>query len=122
MARLSIGLGVILIVLGVGAYFGTGRSSITALIPAMLGAVFVTLGFVALRERARKLAMHGAVLVAVIGIIGSLMRPLKTLFSGDPFDFSTAVVAQFVTAGLCLIFLVLAVRSFVSARMGRPQA
>jgi uncharacterized membrane protein YeaQ/YmgE (transglycosylase-associated protein family) len=118
MARLSIGLGVILVILGISAYFGTGRSSITALIPAFLGAAFLLLGWIALNERARKHAMHGAVLVALLGIIGSLMRPAQALFSDAGLDFTTAVVMQLITAGLCLIFLVMAIRSFAHARLG----
>jgi uncharacterized membrane protein len=118
MARLSIGLGVILIILGVSAYFGTSRSSVTALIPAFLGAAFVILGAVALKPGARKHAMHVAVIVALAGIVGSLMRPAKALLSDTGLDFTTAVIMQLVTAALCLIFLVLAIRSFAHARLG----
>lgn len=121
MARLSIGLGVLLIVLGVVAYFGTGQSSWTALIPSIIGAVFAVLGWIALNERARKHAMHAAVLVALLGLIGSLMRPLKALFSDAGLDVNTAVVVQFITAALCLVFLVLAIRSFGRVRLAaRP--
>lgn len=123
MARLSIGLGVVLIVVGVSAYLGTGRSSITALIPAFLGAAFVALGFIALKPGARKVAMHIAVVVALAGIIGSLMRPLKAMFSDAGLTMNTAVIMQFITAGLCLVFLVLAIRSFAHARLGAsPRA
>jgi hypothetical protein len=50
--------GLILIVLGLAAYFLTGRASVTALIPAFFGAVFVILALVARNESARKHAMH----------------------------------------------------------------
>jgi len=122
MARLSIGLGVILIILGVAAYFGTGQTSITALIPAFLGAAFALLGFIALSERARKHAMHGAVLVALLGIIGSLMRAVPKIFSDAGPQWTTAVIMQLITAALCLIFLVLAIKSFANARLDGSAA
>ena len=34
MAKITVGLGFVLIALGLGSYFGTGRASVTALIPA----------------------------------------------------------------------------------------
>ena len=37
MARLTILLGIALIILGLGGYFGTGRESATALIPVLFG-------------------------------------------------------------------------------------
>ena len=49
--------GLILIVLGVASYFLTDRVSVTALIPAFFGAVFVILALVA-QERGRAQACH----------------------------------------------------------------
>ena len=117
LPRTTIGLGVILIVLGIAAYFGTGRSSITALIPAFLGLALAGLGALALaKPPARKHAMHAAVVVALLGLVGSLMRPMRTLFSEEPLVFNTPVIMQLITAVLCLIFIVLSVLSFVAAR------
>ncbi len=48
MAKITFGLGLVLIVLGLGAYFGTGRESLTALIPAFFGLPLALLGVVAL--------------------------------------------------------------------------
>ena len=59
--------GIVLIALGVASYFLTGRTSMTALIPAIFGALFVILALVARSEAARKHAMHGAVMLALIG-------------------------------------------------------
>ena len=53
--------GLILIVLGLASYFLTGRVSVTALIPAFFGSVFIILALVARNESARKHAMHAAV-------------------------------------------------------------
>ena len=61
MAATTRTFGLILIVLGLASYFLTGRVSVTALIPAFFGAVFVILALVARNESARKHAMHAAV-------------------------------------------------------------
>ena len=51
-------VGFLLVLLGVVGYFGTGRASVTALIPALVGAVFLVLALVARNPDARKHAMH----------------------------------------------------------------
>ncbi len=48
MAKITIGLGIVLIALGFGSYFGTGQASVTALIPAFFGLPLLLLGLVAL--------------------------------------------------------------------------
>lgn len=50
MTKTTIGLGVLLILVGVGAYFGSGTKSITALIPAFFGLPISLLGIAALQE------------------------------------------------------------------------
>jgi hypothetical protein len=51
MARTTMLFGIVLIVLGVVGYVGAAAVSVTALIPAMFGAVLVLLGWIA-SERA----------------------------------------------------------------------
>ena len=60
MAKITIGIGFVLIALGVGGYFGTGRESWTALIPAFFGLPLALLGVVALKDHTWKHAMHVA--------------------------------------------------------------
>ena len=120
MASTTIALGVVLIVLGLAGYFLTGMTSITALIPAFFGLVLALLGFVARDERKRKHAMHGAVLVALLGFAGSVPGLLKI---GDYFNGTAArpaaVISQSVMAVLTLGYIILAIRSFVAARRNR---
>ena len=66
--------GLLLIVLGVASYMLTGRTSVTALIPAIFGAVLLICSLVALNEPARKHAMHAAVAVGLIGALAALGR------------------------------------------------
>ena len=64
-------VGVILSAIGLFGYFGSASEnpSPTALIPAAFGVVLIVLGLVAHRASARMHAMHGAVLVALIGFL-----------------------------------------------------
>ena len=119
MARLTIIIGIGLIALGVGGFFGTGQSSWTALIPAFFGLPIAGLGVRALNEKLRMNAMHGAVLLGLLGLVGSLIGPTIKLFKADPFELSTSVVLQLIMAVICLIFVVLCVRSFIAARKSR---
>ena len=123
MASTTIAFGVVLIVLGVAGYFGSGAVSVTALIPAIFGVVLAPLGVVARNEAMRKHAMHGAVLVGLLGFLGSargLLR-LPALMSGGEVARPAAVIAQSVMAILMLLFVALCVRSFINARVRRSS-
>lgn len=110
-------VGFILIVVGIVGFVASGADSPTALIPAVLGAVLVVLGFIANRENARRHAMHAAMLVALLGIVGTAMNlaDLPQLFSGEA-DRPLAVIASAVTAVVLLVYLVIGIRSFIAAR------
>ncbi len=118
MARLTIVYGLLLIVLGIGSYFGTGQESKTALIPALFGVPILLSGVVALRDHLRKHAMHAAAALALLGFIGSAPGLVKVfaLLGGGEVARPNAVIAQAVMALLSLVFLVLCVRSFINAR------
>ena len=109
--------GLILIVLGVASYVLTGRTSITALIPALFGAAFVICALVARNEAARKHAMHAAVAIGMVGMLAALVRGVPAAFRGDVTR--PAVMAQLAMAGLLLIYVALGMRSFVAARNAR---
>ncbi len=117
MPSVTLALGVALIILGLAGYFLTGAVSLTALIPAAFGLVIALLGLIARDERKRKHAMHAAVVVALLGFLGSV-RGLRHI--GDVFDGTAvrpaAIVAQTIMAVLTLGYIVMAVRSFVKAR------
>ena len=117
---ITIALGVALIIVGLGGYFLTGAVSLTALIPAAFGLVIALAGVIARDERKRKHAMHAAVVVALLGFLGSIRGLLQI---GDVFDGTAArpaaIVAQTIMAVLTLGYIVIAVRSFVQARVNR---
>ncbi|MBA3715575.1 MAG: hypothetical protein H0W76_24490 [Pyrinomonadaceae bacterium] len=124
MAKATIGFGLALILVGIAGYFGTGRSSPTALIPAVIGLLLAVLGAVALREHVRAHAMHGAVVVGLLGFLGSASGLLKlvTWLAGGVVARPAAVVSQSITAILCAVFVVLCIRSFINARRQRTAA
>ena len=124
MASTTIVFGVILILLGLGGYFGSGMASITALIPTLFGVLLAALGAIAKNPERRKLAMHVAVTVGLIGFLGSVPGLLKAgaLISGGPLERPMAVAAQSVMAILMAIFVAMCVKSFIDARRNRAGA
>jgi hypothetical protein len=120
MASTTTALGVALIVLGLAGYSLTGAASVTALIPAFFGAVIALAGLIARDERRRKHAIHAAVVVALLGFLGSIRGLLQI---GDVFDGTAArpaaLISQAIMAVLTFGYIVLAVRSFIAARRSR---
>lgn len=120
MAKLTILVANILIFMGVGGYVASDMVSFTALIPAFFGVPLEILGILALAESRRKHAMHGAVMVALIGFLGSVPGLLKVgqLMAGEA-ERPMAVGMQAAMAILLAIYIALCVRSFIAARKAR---
>jgi hypothetical protein len=123
MANLTIVVAGIMILMGVGGYVASDMVSPTALIPAFIGLPLGILGVVALAESRRKHAMHGAVMLALIGFAGSVPGLLKVgaLLAGEA-ERPMAVAMQTVMAVLLAIYIALCVRSFITARKARLAA
>ena len=118
MANVTIGFGALLIVLGLGGYFSTKRVSKTALIPAFFGVPILGLGIAAaLCDQCRSGSLYGAAGVAVFGFLGSArgLPGVWNLLAGRPVPRPAAAIAQSVMAGLCLVYVVLAVWSFLAS-------
>jgi len=117
MPSVSITCGIVLILIGVLGYvYGlmTGHASITAFIPAIVGILLAILGFAARSKvNLRKHLMHAAVL---IGLVGFLLPAVRLLSKLSELTFSASVLSQVLMALVCLLFVVLAVRSFIEAR------
>lgn len=121
MAHVAIVSGIILILLGGISYFASGGVSVTAWIPAFFGAPLIALGTLARNERYLKHAMHGAALLALLGLAGSArgVPAALRLATGGDVARPAAAVAQSIMAVVCVVFLILAVRSFVETRRSR---
>ena len=117
MPTTSILFGSLLIVIGIIGYgYGltTGHASPTALIPAAFGIVLAILGFAAKTiEGLRKHLMHAAVLIAFLGFIITAGRLLSKI---SEFSLGAASVSQLSMSVVCLLFVLLSVRSFAAAR------
>lgn len=118
MAQTTLGFGLGLILLGVISYFATDRASVTALIPAFFGVVFVILGQVMRDPAKAKHAGHAAATLALLGLIGSArgIPSTLTLIQGGEVERPEAAVAQAVMAVVCAVFIALGVKSFRDAR------
>ena len=120
MAKLTIALGALLIILGIAGFVATGSEHPTALIPAGAGVLFVILAIFALNPNARKHAMHAAAALALLGFLGTIDGVIKTiqLASGATVARAPAAISKAIMSILCLIFVGLCVRSFINARRG----
>lgn len=105
---LGIILGIVLVVLGVGAYVLSDFASITALIPAVFGVLVAILGVVGYQETDRqRLAAYGIGLLAVLGLLGSTrgIPDIIALLTGEAVESTIAAVAQGTMIVICLVLL-----------------
>jgi uncharacterized membrane protein len=123
MAKFSIVIGIILTILGLVSYFGISSESITALIPAFLGVPVLVSGFLALKEKYLKHAMHAAAVLMLLGFAGTVGGLIKffRMIDGEVFERPSAITIQAIMCFLCLIFLVFAIKSFIDARRKRSE-
>lgn len=123
MANVTIGFGVVLVALGAVGYYGTGQTSLTALIPLIFGLLLVICGAFARDERRRKSAMHAAAFVGLLGFLGPLrvLPQMVALAGGGEVAHRAAVLDQLAMLVICGIFLALCVRSFIAARRSRAS-
>lgn len=112
--------GAVLIVIGVVGYAITGGASLTALLPSVLGVPILGLGVWAGDEARRRTAIHAALVLALLGFLGTLMNvvQLPAVLAGDEVARPQAVVVSSITALVCAVYLGFGVRSFMAARRG----
>jgi uncharacterized membrane protein len=112
-----------LLLLGLGAYFGTGAQSVTALIPAFLGIPVLLCGLVALKTGRPKMPAHIALVFALLGVVGGAMGlpHLPALLSGGEVARPTATLTQSLLFILSVAYLILGIRSFIQARRLRTS-
>jgi hypothetical protein len=122
MAPITLLFAVTYILLGVGGFVMTGSVHKTALIPCAFGILFVLFGLLAFKENMRKHAMHGAVLIALLAFLGTAkaLPHLPDLFRGTA-EKPAAIITQSINAGISLLYILLAVRSFIQARRARSS-
>jgi predicted Na+-dependent transporter len=123
MAKLTIGFGILLILLGVFGYIATGSAHPTALIPTWIGILFVIFGLMANTEDAKKrmLWMHVSVTVALLTFLGMIPAAIDCfrLAHGVSFPYPAAVEEKAALGLFSLIYVLFCVRSFIAARRSR---
>ena len=123
MAKVTIGFGFALVLLGALGFVLTGNTHLTALIPCGFGTVMAVAGALAVTNdvKRRMIWMHVAVTVGLLGFLGSFSRAIDEYIQahGQPLAHPVAVYDQAAMAAICLVFVILCVRSFIAARQSR---
>ncbi|MEI6598113.1 MAG: hypothetical protein WCL22_03635 [bacterium] len=120
MAPITLLFALAYILLGLGGFVLTGSTHKTALIPCAFGILFVLFGLLAFKEKLRKHVMHAAVLIALLAFIGTAraLSHLPELFNGTA-EKPASIITQSLNAGFSILYIILAVRSFIQARRAR---
>ena len=123
MAKVTIVFAALLIALGLVGFIGTGSQHYTALIPAAFGlllAIFGALSFSPDPGR-RKLFMHINVTLGLLGFLGTALGLIQwfQMLAGAAVKNPPATQSKAAMAILCLVYVVLCVRSFIAARKAR---
>jgi hypothetical protein len=123
MAKITVLVGILLILLGGVSYILTGHKFPTSLIPVAFGVLLVTFGRMAETpvQKRRMLFMHIAVTVGLLGFLATAPALVQVveLFKGKLFSYPAAIEEKAAMSALLLIYVVLCVRSFVVARRSR---
>ncbi len=120
MAKVTLLFAALFIALGLVGFVGTGSQHPTALIPAALGLLLGVFGGLSFSPNAakRKLFMHINVTLGLLGFLGTGLGLLQWfhMLAGAAVKNPPAVESKAAMAILCLIYVVLCVRSFITAR------
>ena len=121
MTFLGITYGLALVALGVFGYFKSGGVSVTALIPAFLGAPVTVLALHSLNPKFLKIGMHIIVVIALLGFIATAKDTLG-LISGKEIENQLAAYSKAITCIMSFAFVVFSVVSFIKARRANEIA
>src|ERR1700754_1032541 len=117
MTRLTFATGGILTALGIVAFVATGAASVTALIPTFVGLLLLICAALARRPALHRHSIHAALVIALLGAVGSLMNVVKLgdVFAGTA-ERPSAVVVSTIMFVLLVVYVIMGVRSFIAAR------
>ena len=120
MSSATIVFGFAYLILGISGFVLTGSVHKTALIPCVFGVLFLVFGLLGRKESLRKHVMHVAVLIALLAFLGTAraLTYLPELFNGTA-EKPAAIITQSLNAGFSILYIILAVRSFIQARRAR---
>lgn len=117
--KLTMLVGGILVLEGIGFYFATGMTSLTSMIPAAFGIPLIAMSIMATRQPERShFWMHIAVVVGLLTFLGGGMG-LQGLATGD---YSESTIAQLLMLVIGGVYTFACIRSFTHARKAREAA
>jgi hypothetical protein len=121
MAKVTLIIALLLVLLGLAGYVGTGSQHLTALIPAWFGIPLGIFGYLAIspNEKRRKLFMHINVTIGLLGFLGGAVEAVRGYVSATSAGHQPDMIAlasKLTMTGLLLVYVILCVRSFIAAR------
>ncbi len=120
MAKVTLVFAVLLVALGLIGFVGTGSQHLTALIPTWFGIALALFGLLAMSpsESRRKLFMHVAVTIGLLGFIGGAVEIIRSFVAASRTagPNGIALASKVTMTGLLLLYVILCVRSFIAAR------
>ncbi len=119
MPAITILLGILLAIAGFIGYFATEAGNPTTLIPSAFGFMMIALGILARNESLRGHALHGAAAIGLLGFFGSVsgLWQLWGVLMGA--EAEPAILVRSLMAVVCLVYVALAISSFLRARSAK---
>ena len=122
MPKVTVAVGIVLVLIGLGAFLLTGHHP-HSFIPMGWGLLLAILGALANTPDAKRraLLMHIAVTVGLLGFLGTIPGIIGVIqmAAGHGTPRPDAAKVQAMMGTVCLLFVLLCVRSFVEARRSR---
>jgi len=118
MSKSIVQFGALLIVVGVVAYVATAMASVTALIPAFFGLLFVVLGRLGRTDRFEKPALYTALGLSVLGLAGSAsgLAQVFAYLGGEEVARPAASLTRAIMAVVLLALVGVLARSLLAER------
>lgn len=121
MARISIIIGIGMMLAGALGYTLAHTQSTTALIPSFIGIFMSVSGLLAQQNpKLRPLLMHLNTILAVIAMLGAASRVPYAMLEPKTYEVQLISLAYIVFLGATYLFL--AIQSFIQARMKESYA
>lgn len=120
MPKVGIITGLLLIGIGAYGFVSTGMESVTALIPAFVGVFIGVPSFISLCPKHLKMGMHIAAMCALIGTLAAPGKIIPSLIKGT-FEMNIPNQLTLLMSAVCLVFLVLCVKSFIDVRKNKNK-
>jgi hypothetical protein len=124
MAKVTLIFALLLVLLGLAGFLGTGSQHPTALIPTWFGLALGIFGLLAISpsEARRKLFMHISVTIGLLGFLGGAVEAIRGYLHAKSAGLEPdqiALTSKLTMTGLLLVYVILCVRSFIAARRAR---